>query len=817
MAITQNLYTGNGTTTNYSFTFPYLNTTDIKVSIDGVDTTEYTLANATTIQFNTAPTAGTAIRIYRVTGVDELSATFYPGSAIRAQDLNDNFNQTLYIAQENETYNLKADGTGQMSGNLDLNNNRIINVASPVSGLDAVNKDYVDAFYGDTTIPQITRWLKTATAGQQSFLGLDDNGDLMSYSPNHESVYLNGALQQRNIDYLAGDGFSIFFNQPLQEGDVVNMLSYNNVVVVEGGAGGELPFTSWLKTATAGQTVFNGLSDANVTLDHSIGNEIVVLNGSTLARNIDYTQQVVTGGTQITLTTPCDAGDQLQVLSSNYIATGLAGTLDAANFEFTQAGTGAQTRTVESKLQDVVSVKDFGAVGDGVTDDTAAIQAALNANIGRSVLLNDGIFLVDSANLTIPAGVTLYSNGLHFDSTNRSGWDTQKPTLVLNPTYSILMYNGAAISGVAIAQKATFEAIKLLPPGSALTITDVAGYSGIAIKQMSAAVYVGHCAIYGFTQAFTTDTANTPRSRFEYLNIDCINGIKIDNDLGGTVLYCVHCHPYLTNSDADNIRSGIGFLFQNLSDWSWVQDCFAFNNEGFKVIGCNSIKFVNCGADHPKTIIAGIGFNITGASTETLLLGCQAASHNYGITVNTDSDDYTLISNTSVWQSNFGLNVDQGDVNVVGCSFRTLATKGVLVTDNTATVVITSSRFDNMPTAIDASQYYSAHVSNCVFENISGTVFANEFLTTLASAGTVTMPANTLFVDVTGTTTIGTIVGAQCVPGDLVTLTFTDGLTVNNGSIQLAGSANQVFTAGSTLTLRYKTGNTWLEVGRAIR
>ena len=69
------------------------------------------------------------------------------------------------------------------------------------------------------------------------------------------------------------------------------------------------------------------------------------------------------------------------------------------NPTFTQAGTGAVSRLVTAKLRDMVSVKDFGAVGDGSTDDTAAIQAAITAMpaAGGGLYFPAGTYLVSSA------------------------------------------------------------------------------------------------------------------------------------------------------------------------------------------------------------------------------------------------------------------------------------------------------------------------------------------------------------------------------------------------------------------------------------
>ena len=142
MATTSNSYTANGSTVDFAFTFPYQNNTDIKVSVDEVLqdlTTHYTLHNATTIRFGTAPGSGKAVKVYRDTDSSKLAATFYPGSAIRSGDLNDNYNQNLYVTQEAENDAATA-----------LSNSRVLESGAYVSAITKAASAVTTAGNADT-------------------------------------------------------------------------------------------------------------------------------------------------------------------------------------------------------------------------------------------------------------------------------------------------------------------------------------------------------------------------------------------------------------------------------------------------------------------------------------------------------------------------------------------------------------------------------------------------------------------------------------------------------------------------------------------
>jgi hypothetical protein len=129
----------------------------------------------------------------------------------------------------------------------------------------------------------------------------------------------------------------------------------------------------------------------------------------------------------------------------------------ATKLSFTQAGTGATVRTVDSKLKDVVSVKDFGAVGDGVADDTAAIQAAITAAAGK-VLLIEGTYLV-TGTVSISSSCNITGKGeLIFDNvTGNSLFVTASDVIIHDITI-----RGNSPGGVSIksgAKRVTIDSV----------------------------------------------------------------------------------------------------------------------------------------------------------------------------------------------------------------------------------------------------------------------------------------------------------------------------------------------------------------------
>lgn len=460
----------------------------------------------------------------------------------------------------------------------------------------------------------------------------------------------------------------------------------------------------------------------------------------------------------------------------------------------------------------------FGMPTDSDNDVVILANALSRLSVfGGEVLISEKYRVLSS--LTVPPFASIKGTHDYLDATQRDSWSNLKGRIRLSSSATINLLNGSGISNcVLYRDDMTFSA-------TGITAAEVALYAGTAITVKSASPYVSNNAILGFEWALVTDGANTPRGNVLDNKVDCTNGFDINFDLGGWNVTRCRCEPILTNSDADNIRSGTGFLLRNRSDWSWVTDCFTFQDVGYSIADASHIKYSGCGADHPTDgtdlYHTGIGFEISGDSIDNIFIGCQSASHLKGFRFNTDDSHRNYMIGCGMWNMNsagIGIEVVGGDVSISSGFVRDFVGglgRGLVVDDANSSVSLTSApNFRNLSVAVSTTSYKEfIDDSTATIENVAN-ARTGELVKQVASAGTLTLPNNEDVFEVAGATTIGTIVGAGVMPNKTVTLIIVDGLTINNGNNILNGAVNWTATAGSSITLQYITGNTWREVGR---
>lgn len=154
----------------------------------------------------------------------------------------------------------------------------------------------------------------------------------------------------------------------------------------------------------------------------------------------------------------------------------------AGSISYDPGETGSVQTTVQDKLRETVSVKDFGAVGDGIADDTVAIQAAIDGVAyttfgyygevtGKILHFPAGVYKISAA-LTVPANA-----GIHFvgDGKTRSTlWQSINNVNIFDVTGNNFRggFRGMRLTGNQGQVGGTAKAINIGPNGNQIYVED---------------------------------------------------------------------------------------------------------------------------------------------------------------------------------------------------------------------------------------------------------------------------------------------------------------------------------------------------------
>lgn len=501
-----------------------------------------------------------------------------------------------------------------------------------------------------------------------------------------------------------------------------------------------------------------------------------------------------------------------------------------------------------------VKTAPYNAKGDGVTDDYAAIQAALTAN--KVVFLPSGTYRT-SARLQVPAGRTIYGTG-------------QSAIKLLDGTadHILSFANGASHVNVYDLE---LDGNKANNPGGGIGIACSSLGAGVSYVNIRGC-YIHDCGadgvrffgspvnyinVYGCTFEANTTAGLTSDNTIQYFtwhgNISRFNGTHgigiIGTGLDGTISSNVGIDNGQAIPNADNftgyfsgnsrlsivgntsvggLNNGIHFggdnvtysgnmvsgaLFYGIVHQSSGTTPGTSNSvviTGNSVIGCQgaagiAISYANSGSVTGNTVLSTIGDGILAidCANTTISGNTSRANSGSGIRTQTIATNMSITGNICTDNAIDGIRLGYLATSVVsGNVCKTNATYG-LSQLGTDTVNIYANNIFINNTVLDITGTFDL---NSVFSN-NTTSLTN----TVAAAATLALPSYTDVFQITGTTTISNI-GLSWL-GRVIKLCFTSPLTVTEANnLEMAGNFSATATGTITFVCR---GPKWAEVSRS--
>lgn len=426
---------------------------------------------------------------------------------------------------------------------------------------------------------------------------------------------------------------SISYKFVLKDQNDVLIATYDNLVGINSNF---VNFTGEeeTQTATQGQTVFT-----LTTLQYlpATNNLLVFVNGSKQVLTDNYTE---TSSTVVTFVDGLNVGDVVNFCTATPINTYA---VTAASVSYNEGEAGAVDRSVESKLQETISVTDFGADPTGTTNAALAFTDAGSALTKAEVNIPPGSFLLNSNPAPLGSTTWVFQNGADITGSGNLLGNTISRSTDYKPSWVGNSYN---------------DAWGYMPPNSAQTNYPKSGNLGF-----TAMAWANEAA--GATIGFSSAIENTSSGDGSSW---CYYGTTLANTSSLTA--ATHCVEYDISATAANLgttigvainaggeaanQPGMGYTFQNVGAAIQiaVNNIGAYANVNFAkglYITDNAIEPVFSNAIQLSQNHAirwyGSGFSQLGAIQSTVSVASQAttlAFTQYGFFIN-NAGNYPLL------------------------------------------------------------------------------------------------------------------------------------------------------------------------------